>query len=68
MKKDSKKHEKKAIKNISLAKKKLIVAEKTVKKYIKTHPVKAAAIAAGVAAAIAGITAGTAYLVKKKRR
>ncbi|MCK4589986.1 MAG: hypothetical protein KAT77_06080 [Nanoarchaeota archaeon] len=66
--KHHKKHHLKAKKEIANAKKKLAAAEKKVKKYLKTHPVKAAAMAAGIATAIGGLAAGTVYLVKKKKK
>lgn len=62
-----KKLEKKAIKDIKLAKKKLMAAENKIIKYAKKHPAKAASIAGSITAAIGGIAAGTYYLVKKKR-
>lgn len=62
------KHHKRAMKEIAGAKKKLAAAEKKIKTYITKNPMKAVAIAAGIGAAIAGIAAGTAYMVKKKRK
>jgi ElaB/YqjD/DUF883 family membrane-anchored ribosome-binding protein len=66
--KHHKKYQAKAKKDMATAKKRLVAAEKKVMKYIKTHPVKAATIAAGIAAAIGAAAAGTAYAVKKKKR
>ncbi len=59
---------KKAMKELSIAKKKMAAAEKKIKEYIRKNPAKAIAIAAGIGAAIAGIAAGTVYMVKKKRK
>ncbi len=45
-------YEKKALADIKIAKSKMIKAEQDVKKFAKTHPERAALIAAGVGAAI----------------
>ncbi len=55
----------KAKKNLAIAKKKFVEAEKKVKTYVHKHPERAAAIAAGIGAAI-GLAVGAALRKKKK--
>ena len=64
-KKDVAKLKAKAKKELAVAKKKFMNAEKQVKTYVHKHPERAAAIAAGVGAAI-GVALGAALRKKKK--
>lgn len=56
-----------AKRDLAIAKKKFVNAEKKTKEYIHKHPERAAAIAAGVGAAI-GLAVGAALKKTKKKK